>query len=670
MNRRHYAAAVLALAVSLSLLPGCRDKGSATPQAAQELAELRAEQELSWGREEDSSVRAEIAHLLSRFEKTADASLASSPHRITLLHLACMYKKPELARCLLVDGADPNARQLSEMPSADLAAETEGATPHLSPADTPLTWALMPQHERVTAEEVLALINILHAAGADVNQPGPFNLHPLALCSAFLSSQEGGEAVFLRLMELGARCSELRSAMNGNTAMPLSALVAANGWQSALERLLDSGATMATPARSALHAVAEHPERPGTLDCARLLLARGAEVNATNDEGATALYIAAHGLTHAPAIEETATGLPTRAALTPCADMIALLLQHGADPLFCCNADPDFPDSCASDFIAMSPVMQELLAEKGLTVPRRAIDWAAEGEPFLAELCRASLFGATAEEIAPHVAAISALLATPSPQQRESALYADTLGHAVILLARANAAHAAELVARLPLWQEQEAWLSGESRCSALMQAILSTPSLILPQDALLEHAHRMDAWGVSEVAAVLVELLERDPEGAIAEEPLCTHTSLPIRAGALTARLLRAGLPAPRNHAVEEWLHERGCTEAQDSYPPFLKRALLLTSLDDFWYGKMSDAQVRELLAAMRDIGAPQAAEFYAALAANLNNPEELDRLTAPGSAADTARYELECATALFLWSQREEWHKYAEAAANEPQN
>ncbi len=663
MNCRYVAATLLALSFSLPLLSGCgRDKGSATPQAAQEFAELRAEQELNFSAEGDVELQAEIAALLSRFEKTADATLASEPHRITLLHLACIYKKPELARCLLLDGADPNASQLTESTMA----ETLEGTPALIPADTPLTWATIPHREGATAEELLPLINLLVEHGADVNKPGPFGAPPLVACTMVPSP--AGEAVFLRLLELGARSSEFTPPDGENKPLPLAALVADNGWHRALAKLLESGAAMAPPARSALHAAAEQPEQQGALECARLLLARGAEVDALNDEGATALYIAAHGLADPLAVE----GGLSREALADTADMIALLLQHGADPCFCCDADPEMPGSCAADFIAMNSTMQELLAERGVTVPRRVINFEAEGTVLLAEICRASLFGTPAEEIAPHFGKLAALLAVPDHELEHSPLYADALGHTAILLARADAARASQLMANLPLWRDEEAWKAGDARATALLQALLDTPQLILPRAQLLEHARRMDGWEVREVACLLAELLERDAEAGADINTLCSSPSLPLRAGAMSARLLQAGLPAPHNGEVRHWMEEHGIAEV--SAPAPLRRALLLTSLDEFWYGNMKPEQVRAFLEAMRSIGAPKAAAFYTELAANLQKPEELDRLmTAPGCVAEEARYELECATALLLWSQREELQRLAgskESAAAAPAN
>ncbi len=645
--------ALLALCLTLPLLPGCgRDKGSATPQAAQEFAELREEQRQIFAQDDNAELQQEIAALLSRFEKTADARLASTPHRITLLHLACVCKKTELARCLLLDGADPNARQLMEAWTEDMQAENEDRAPELVPGDSPLTWAAIPYKEYSTAEELLALVNLLVENGADVNLPGPLGLPPLV--SATLSPTPACEAVFLRLLELGARCPTFTPTSPADRMpVPLAALVAANNWSHALEKLLETGAPMFTPTRSALHAAAA----ASSPECVKILLAHGAEVDALNAEGDSALCVAARNL-------GTQQELAPR-ELEAVTDTMALLLQQGADPLRRSDSDPEFPSCCPADFIAMCPQVKQALEERGITVPRSAIRLEAEGELLLTEICRASLFGATAEEIRPHVAKLAAVLLSPTQEQLHSRFYLDAMVHATALLVQADAARAAELVANHPLWQEEEAWKAAQPRTGALLQAVLDCDELVMPRATLLEHARRMNAWGVNEVAALLTELLVRDTEAEADIEVLCSDAAMPLRAGALTARLLRAGLPAPRNAAVQEWMKEHGI--AEEEAPPALRRALLLTGLDKFWYGQMNSEQVRELLQAMRDIGAPHAADFYAQLAPNLNKPEMLDELTAPGGPAEPARFELECATALFLWSQREELTALREAAEEE---
>ncbi len=658
MTRRRLALPLLALALSVPLMTSCeKDAGSATPQAALELAELRAEQEQSFAstQESDGELQAELAALLAAFDRTADARLASNPHRITLLHLACVYKKPELARCLLLDGADVNARQL--VPAPDLVDVANNTAP-LVPADTPLSWATLPHREGATAEELLPLIDLLVQNGADVNQPGPLNMPPLV--TACLIPSPAGEAVVLRLLELGAH-ADTTVAPEG-AELPATAFVAHNGWHKALAAMLDAGAPLATPARSALHAAAENPADPGTLDCARLLLERGAAVDALNAEGATPLYVLTHELACAPIGESV--------ELDAVCDMIQLFLQHGADALRTCDADPELPASCPVDFILANPAAQAKLAERGVTLPERKLDLgAAEGEAWLADICRASLFGMTGEDVKPHVGRLTALLATPPHELTHSHLYADACGHAVKLLARADAAQAGETVARLPLWREVKAWQAGDPRTAAILRAVLDTRGLALPRALLLEHAERMEAAEVHEVAALLAELMERDQsEGAeSAIDDLCASDKPALRAGALTARLRRHDLPAPRNAAVAEWMAEHGISSPTADTPVPVVNALLLTSLDAFWCGTMGKAEVDALLQAMKDIGAPQAAAFYAELAACLDKPGELDRLTAPGGRVEAVRYELEAATAEYIWQHRA---AFEQAAASKNPN
>ncbi len=648
--KRHPLAvfALLALSIGLPLLPGCgRDKGSATPQAAHELAELRAEHEASTRMDDDETqaLHEEISALLARFDRTADATLASSPHRITLLHLACAYKKAELARCLLLDGAAPNAHQLTEAPSADMEDETNGSPPVLVPADTPLTWAIVPLHPEVTAEQMLQIVNLLVENGADVNLPGADGATPLE--TAALLGAPACEDVFLRLLALGARGPQENS-----SPIPLSALVTNNGWYRALQQLLKQGAPMATPYHSALHAAAGNALQKGTLECARMLLEHGAEVDALNNEGATALILAAGELALPHASDDELEAITA---------MLALLLEHGADPLRCSNAMPEYPGSCAADFIAMCPEVKAKLAARGITVPQRAVNLNAESDLLLAEICRASLFNTPAEEIAPHEARLRALLLDAPHEMRHSPFFGDALAHTVRLLARVDAPQTATLLAHLPIWHNEKAWVEGDNRTWPLMLALMDTPSLVLPRHALLEFARLMERRGLSDNAASLVEIMERDAEAQADIESLCQDASLPIRAGALTARLLRAGLPAPRNGDVAAWMEEHGV--AEEDATPALRRALLLTSLDDFWYGAMAADEVAGLLQAMREAGAPHAADFYTQIAPNLANPEKLDMLTEEGSATAIARYELECATANLLWAQRESLQKLMES-------
>ncbi|MBR5186230.1 MAG: hypothetical protein IKW19_08045, partial [Akkermansia sp.] len=125
--------------------------------------------------------------------------------------------------------------------------------------------------------------------------------------------------------------------------------------------------------------------------------------------------------------------------------------------------------------------------------------------------------------------------------------------------------------------------------------------------------------------------------------DQFCAHESRPLKAGALAARLLKAGLPTPRDGDVQLWLdnHKR------EADKPELAKAVLLTSLSRLWYGDMLPAEQEQMLAAMEEIGATEAASHYRAIAAAMDDPEALDKLT---ENSDSWKFELEIATAEYI--------------------
>ena len=175
----------LSLFLAASVLSSCapQDKGHATPEAAEELA-LISTMLPEIGIDEILELPAadEIHLLMADFAATADAGLASTPSGITMLHLACLFKKPELARCLLLDKADPNATTAQ--------------------GDTPLALAVAmrgAEDDTVTAESVIRLIDILVAGGADITRHPAEDMPLLNYAGLNCYSEE----VFLHLLDTG-----------------------------------------------------------------------------------------------------------------------------------------------------------------------------------------------------------------------------------------------------------------------------------------------------------------------------------------------------------------------------------------------------------------------------------------------------------------------------------
>ena len=114
------------------------------------------------------------------------------------------------------------------------------------------------------------------------------------------------------------------------------------------------------------------------------------------------------------------------------------------------------------------------------------------------------------------------------------------------------------------------------------------------------------------------------------------------MRAGAYAAQLAKAGLPEPRNNSVEAWL----LTHGREADTPFLRDAVLITSLEKLWFGRMPAEEQTRFIALMRRLGAPHAADAYENIAKNLDNPEQLELLMDD----DDWKFELEIATARFF--------------------
>ena len=182
----------------------------------------------------------------------------------------------------------------------------------------------------------------------------------------------------------------------------------------------------------------------------------------------------------------------------------------------------------------------------------------------------------------------------------------------------------------------------------ALINALQESSELAMPAQLLQKKAMQMLGCGAHEEAASLIELLGRDPANAELVDKLCEDERQPIKAGAWCARLYREGLPEACNGAVAAWLSANNRT----ADTPELQKALLLTSIEELWYGTMTTERVNEFIAAVEELGAKRAAEAYRTIADNLSNPEKLDELM---STQEIWAYELEIAIAQYMLRNKE---------------
>ncbi len=582
----------------ITALHSCRppERGHATPEAAEELALITSFiPEVGIDEVLELPDAQEVFTLMAEFSANPDARRAMPASGITMLHLACLFKKAELARCLLLDGADPNATTVSGETPLALAVSIRGV-----------------EEASITDEQMIQLIDNLIAGGADLNRHVGDDMPLLNYAGLCCYS----EKIFLHLMDKGCQPDE--------TTCQAPAMM---GWNTALQRLLDKGAgkvpgaldTMLLMAAANLHK-----------DTVQLLLDAGADVNAHQLSGTTPLLEAAGHLLSPAEEEET----ERRNAIL---DVCALLIKKGADPELAEMRQDGSPAFRAVDILTKDAGILNELNQRGVNLAPADIQFTS-GVSLLEQIGKAAVL-----EKIPPVEAFEAIATALNPTQEmlQHPSYHDILPMAVELLHSIDPARASQHVAAMPIWSGADAWNKGHGDC--LLPALTKCESLVLPKQIICAAAEHLNQANKADNAAYMVELLSRCPDSESEIEQYCQNDSKPLVAGALAAKLRKAGLPTPRDGDVQIWLENNQKTA--DS--PVLKKAELLTSLSRLWYGDMLPAEQEEMLKAMEEIGATQAAARYRAIAAAMDNPDELDKLTAD---SDSWKFELEIATARFF--------------------
>lgn len=591
---RHLLVSLGCAAMLFSCAP--QEKGHATPEAAAELALISSYlPEISIDEVLELPGSEEIYALLSDFATTANAQQVSTHSGITMLHLACLFKKAELVRCLLVDHANPNAATVAGDTPLGLAVSVRGV-----------------EDDQVTEDTIIRLIDTLVAGGADLKQHTADDI-PL-LNYAGLNSYS--EKVFLHLLALGAPYDE--------TTCQAPAMM---GWNTALKRMLDLGAGKSPAAMETMLLMAAANLHPETV---KLLIDAGADVNAHRLSGTTPLVEAAGHLLSPAEEEETAH----KQAI---AEVCATLIQHGADPFLTEIRQDGSPAFCAADILAKDADVMAALQARGIEIQPREIKFTS-GTALLEAVGKATVL--ERQPAAEDFDTIAAVL-NPTPEMHADARYHDVLPMAVELLHGLDPARTSQLIAAMPIWAGQDAWDQGHGDC--VLPALTNCEHLVLPKEIICAAATRLDNAGRVDNAAYMIELLARCPDSQAEIDRFCAHASRPLKAGALAARLRQAGLPTPRDGDVQLWLENNNRTADK----PEIARALLLTSLSRLWYGDMPPDEQEQMLAAMEEIGATEAASHYRAIAAAMDDPEQLDKLT---ENSDSWKFELEIATAEYI--------------------
>ena len=590
------------------LLSACGDgnEGSATPQAAEEFAEI-AQLKL----DESEATDREWKEVIGHFKKHMDTRYASSESRYTMLHLAAMFNKAELVRCLLLDGADPNAT--THYPATD-----GGTEPG---EDTALEMALVDIAQTPAgAAGIIATIDALLQGGAKAEVKGS---HKGDLASTAISLCEYEEAVLHLLQKTP------QSKLKGYDAHIVAAW---KGWDKVLQQLIGQKAMSPAAASEALYMTASgaFSTKGNHNACVQLLLQQGADINARQKDESTPLFAAAVLLQQTES-QETSHVI----------NLVELLLQQGADASLT-SKDEEYPGCCAWDLLRMHPTALHELKKRGIQLQEPPITFGV-GSTLLSDVCKAKMRGTKAAEVQPHFERIASIL-TPTEEMSHNHIYPEALENAIALLCAADAAKASAAVAAMPLWNDLEAWRQESHQTQAIISAIRNNQGLILPPELLLGTANKLIEAGQTDAAASLVEWMGRSPQTEPQLQQLTQSPYPAIRAGAWSAILLQKELPLPRDGEIRYWIEQH--PEANKEHPE-LQKALLLTSLEELWYGNMPKNKQKQLIEAMRDIGAPNAAAQYDKIAQNLLNPDILDEIM---NQPDDWKFELEIATAQFI--------------------
>lgn len=613
----HKFAMAIAAAVALAAC-GERDFGQATPEAAGEYAELidsfRELQGEEWVEEELNSA-VEVTALMAHFDQTADARYATPQSGLTMLHLACLFKKPELARCLLLDGANPNAR-------------TKDA--HGMVAGSPLSFAISPGfYDTDTEDKTLQLVDLLIKKGAQTNGDIWHDLGALSTAAHVCAHESIAQHLLKHVTQV--------------TEDDMS-LIIERGWTNLLHDILAQKEELSDAEKecivTACYIIKGNYDGKINRRMVELFLSKGVDINTFDAMDSTPLIVAASHLSFAEDEQFRSAWI----------DFIAYLLSKGADINLVAGAQSPHAGLCAYDILANHSGVLEALDERGqaLVAPPLVI---REGATLIDDLNRAGMRKMSAEAAQPYLQQIASVF-TPTQEQLEHSGFNTALLSAAEILQRVGADYAAQIINASSIWNitpHLHAMEDVDIPCehvtaAALVYILQDVKEVKADTDKILKVANQAIHIEDYDLAATAIELLGRDASAANKVEELTQSPHLSIQAGAWGAKLEQMGLPRCTNGAVKNWLAAHG----READTPATKTALLATSLEEMWYGNMPKERKKEFIEALKTIGAPDSAiKVYGEYADSMDNPDKLDKLESYGK---NWRYELEIATARYI--------------------
>lgn len=572
--------------------------------------ELKNEEKNAEWLQEELPPFAETEELLRHYDKNHDATYATPSRKLTMLHLACMFKKTELVKQLLNDGADPNAFTLDE----------DGQK-----ADTPLRFAISPGFlEEDTDERNLQLVEELIKAGA--NSTGIISHNENLLSTAAVVCESEELAKKLLPYAPPATLDDLMRIME-------------RGWANVLQEILNRQEILPNEAQ-ALLAITAYPinHKSAEVNCllADLMLQRGADINKTS------------GFTNETLLRSAAFQLAMfedKALRDDWLNFIAFLIKKGANPAS--EQDLLHHGTYAYDHLAGLEGVPEALAARGCVISAPAME-IRTGSQLCNDIIRAQMRRIPKDEILKHFDTIASVFA-PTEELNRDEMCSIAIVEAAKLLSKADAARTAEYINNSPLWQKKISFdheSHTEPSAADLIYALNELSVISVEPQKLLQVAEEAIELKDFELATTAVQILGRCQNAEEHIEKLIASPHIAIRAGAWNARLHLAGLPTTAVGDVKHWLQANN----REANTHVLQTVLLATSLDEIWENKMSAERKQQFYAALHAVGAPnEAILVYGEFADNMNNPEKLDELSALG---DNWKYELEIATAKYIFA------------------
>ncbi len=557
---------------------------------------------------------AEAEDLLKHYDTHHDATYATPNTKLTMLHLACMFKKTKLVQHLLENGADPNAFTIDQYGEI---------------ADTPLRFAISPGFLKDdTDERNLRLVELLIKAGADT--------------TGIISHGENLWSTAATVCESEALARKLQPYAPPAKTDDFIRIIE-RGWADLMQELLQKQELLPHEAQTLLVYTAFPLKNKSAKEhrrLAELLLQRGADINGTcRQSHDTVLRLAAFQLGM----------LEDKELREDWLDFIAFLINAGANPTS--ETDLRNTGTYAYDFLAGRDGVLESLAARGCHINAPTLE-IRPGAYLCNDIIRAHMCRIPTEEILKHFDTIASIFA-PSKELMRDEMFSSALAAAAKLLSRVDTSRTAEVISHSPLWQKKLTLsnpIYEEATVADLIHALDEAKDIPAPPDALVQVAEQAIALKDFELAATAVQLLGHSPNADAHINKLLDSPLIAIRAGAWNAKLHRAGLPLATVGSGAYWLQQHN--RKADS--PVLQTILLATSLEEMWNNTMTPERKRQFIEALQTIGAPhEAIRVYGEFADNMNNPEKLDELSAMG---DDWQYELEIATAKYIFAHAEE--------------